>query len=316
MGEIGGADEIHALAELLGALGVTLHRFLERKRDPAKKLRIVARDADDFRPPRVVIEHQEHALLRIREELHPLLEDAPEHVLETQLAVDDLDDAVERLQLARLRADLVGAREDEVLESPVLSLELAHAPAVRGPRRGDDDDEVREHRPPAQPRRRRDRELIRERLGPHAVGVARLHFKGVSPREQKRGEVRVPNLGVRRVARPVAVVSREPRAEEHTRLVAERERRVFESDVVLLGVLDASQAHDRRDRVRFTRGGIEDREAAGRAEVDESARVGGNGAVGPRLVVEQSVGSGDVRNNTQRSRVDFHETRVVAHPDA
>jgi hypothetical protein len=58
------------------------------------------------------VAHEEGGLLRLRHELHPLLEQGVEHVAQPFLAVDDLDDVVDRAELFGLRAHLGFALAD------------------------------------------------------------------------------------------------------------------------------------------------------------------------------------------------------------
>ena len=101
---------------------------------------------------------------RLREEAQSLFEDALQHALESDLAVDDLHHPVERLQFMRLRPDLLGARQHEVLEHAVLALELRETEAVDDVAAEVDDEDVGEEGPPAQPPRRHDRKAARHRL--------------------------------------------------------------------------------------------------------------------------------------------------------
>src|SRR5438270_3329910 len=98
--------------------------------DAFEQIRRVTLRGDDLAAMLLVIELDEDRLISLREELHSLLEDALQHVLENNLAVDDLDDVVERLDLLRLRADLFGARHDQILERAVLALQLLDAQLI------------------------------------------------------------------------------------------------------------------------------------------------------------------------------------------
>src|SRR5581483_5335175 len=96
-----------------------------------------------------VIELHERRLLRLREEAQPLFENALQHVLEDELAVDDFHHPIERLELARLRADLFRSREHEIFEHPVLPLEVAQTEPVDDISAETDHDDICEERPPA-----------------------------------------------------------------------------------------------------------------------------------------------------------------------
>src|SRR5437764_3426333 len=101
----------------------------------------------------LVIELQESGCLRLREQLRALIEKAAEHVFQDQFAVDDLDHLVERFQL-------VGPRRYDRLELAIPALEALHAKTVRQAGQSDDQYDVGDERPPAQPPRRKDGEPI------------------------------------------------------------------------------------------------------------------------------------------------------------
>src|SRR5712691_11377263 len=92
--------------------------------DAFEQIRRVTLRGDDLAAMLLVIELDEDGLVSLREELH------------------------------RLLADLFGARHDEILERAVLALQLLDAQLIHETRGENDQRDVREDRPPAEPDRR------------------------------------------------------------------------------------------------------------------------------------------------------------------
>ena len=177
-----GTDDVDPLLDALGAFGVPLRDLGLGQRHALELFRGVPEVAGKDEHIGVEIAHEKRRLLRLRHQLHALLEQRVKHVPQSLLAVDDLDDVVDRPQFLRLGANLglalanlAGAVGDDAFEAAAFGAQPAspHADEPQDGAAGEQD--IQGVGPPRGVPRRRDSERVIGLSAFVLVQVARLH---------------------------------------------------------------------------------------------------------------------------------------------